>query len=185
MFLFRVFANQFSFKGTVAWGCFLSTSNGLPSPLDLYTFAWAPNTNPMCACLFLANTSLIIVTLGCYWSEAQYFCHPLALFQRSTLKKCLGRVNNYLLVLIKVLFFKFYSAVCAAHSSHHHVLQYFSQQRSRQPGEFFYFKTVLEFLALSMGARNRVGIGVSYRPACLHRLAESIPWNRFLASLKV
>jgi hypothetical protein len=31
----------------------------------------------------------------------------------------------------------------------------------------------------SMGARNRVGIGLSYRPARLHRLAESIPWNRF------
>jgi hypothetical protein len=27
----------------------------------------------------------------------------------------------------------------------------------------------------SMGARNRVGIGLSYRPARLHRLAELIP----------
>ncbi len=27
----------------------------------------------------------------------------------------------------------------------------------------------------SMGARNRVGIGISYRPAWLHRLAELIP----------
>ncbi len=26
-----------------------------------------------------------------------------------------------------------------------------------------------------MGARHRVGIGLSYRPAMLHRLAESIP----------
>ncbi len=26
-----------------------------------------------------------------------------------------------------------------------------------------------------MGARNRVGMGLSYRPARLHRLAESIP----------
>jgi hypothetical protein len=33
-----------------------------------------------------------------------------------------------------------------------------------------------------MEARNRVGIGLSYRPARLHRLAESIPW--FLKSLK-
>ncbi len=30
----------------------------------------------------------------------------------------------------------------------------------------------------SLGARNRVGIGLSYRPARLHRLAELIPWNR-------
>ncbi len=27
----------------------------------------------------------------------------------------------------------------------------------------------------SMGARNRVGIGLSYRPARLHKLVESIP----------
>jgi hypothetical protein len=37
----------------------------------------------------------------------------------------------------------------------------------------------------SMGARNRVGIGLLYRPARLHRLAETIPWNRFLGSFKV
>ncbi len=37
----------------------------------------------------------------------------------------------------------------------------------------------------SMGARNRVGIGLSYRPARLHSLAELVPWNRFLGSLKV
>jgi hypothetical protein len=35
-----------------------------------------------------------------------------------------------------------------------------------------------------MEARNRVGIGFSYRPAVLHSLAESIPWNRFPGSLK-
>jgi hypothetical protein len=29
----------------------------------------------------------------------------------------------------------------------------------------------------SMGAINRGGIGLSYRPARLHRLAEFIPWN--------
>jgi hypothetical protein len=28
-----------------------------------------------------------------------------------------------------------------------------------------------------MGARNRVGIGLSYRPARLYRLAELIPWK--------
>ncbi len=36
-----------------------------------------------------------------------------------------------------------------------------------------------------MRASNRVGIGLSYRPARLHRLAEVIPWNRFLGSIKV
>ncbi len=28
-----------------------------------------------------------------------------------------------------------------------------------------------------VGARNRVGMGLSYRPARLLRLAELIPWN--------
>jgi hypothetical protein len=37
----------------------------------------------------------------------------------------------------------------------------------------------------SMGTRNRVGIGLLYRLARLHRLAESIPRNRFLGSLNV
>ncbi len=37
----------------------------------------------------------------------------------------------------------------------------------------------------SMGARNRGGIGLSYRPARLHRLAEFVPWNRFLGSMNV
>jgi hypothetical protein len=36
-----------------------------------------------------------------------------------------------------------------------------------------------------IGARNRVEIGLSYRPARLQRLAESIPCSRFLGSLKV
>jgi hypothetical protein len=36
-----------------------------------------------------------------------------------------------------------------------------------------------------MGARNRVGIGLSYRSARLHKLAELIPLNRFLGSLQV
>jgi hypothetical protein len=33
-----------------------------------------------------------------------------------------------------------------------------------------------------MGARDRVGIRLSYGPSRLHRLAELIPWNRFLGS---
>ncbi len=35
--------------------------------------------------------------------------------------------------------------------------------------------TVLEFLNNLLGARNRVGIGLSYRPARLHSLAELVP----------
>jgi hypothetical protein len=37
----------------------------------------------------------------------------------------------------------------------------------------------------SMGARNRVGIGLSYRHARLHSLAELVSWYRFLGSFKV
>ncbi len=35
-----------------------------------------------------------------------------------------------------------------------------------------------------MGPRNRVGIGLSYRPTMLRWLVELIPWNRFLGSIK-
>ncbi len=37
----------------------------------------------------------------------------------------------------------------------------------------------------SMGARHRVGIGLLYRPARVHRLAEFIPWNRFRGPIHV
>jgi hypothetical protein len=37
----------------------------------------------------------------------------------------------------------------------------------------------------SMGVRNQGGIGLSYRDVRLHRLAEFIPWNRFLGSINV
>jgi hypothetical protein len=37
----------------------------------------------------------------------------------------------------------------------------------------------------SMGAGNQVELGFSYRPARLCSLAELVPWNRFLGSLKV
>ncbi len=37
----------------------------------------------------------------------------------------------------------------------------------------------------SMGARNRLGKGLSYRPARLCSRAELVPWNRFMGSLKV
>jgi hypothetical protein len=45
--------------------------------------------------------------------------------------------------------------------------------------------TKLVLFKESMGARNRVGIGLSYQPARLHSLAEFIPWNRFLGSINV
>jgi hypothetical protein len=37
----------------------------------------------------------------------------------------------------------------------------------------------------SIGDKNRVGIGLPYRPARLHRPAELIPWNRFLSSFEI
>ncbi len=41
------------------------------------------------------------------------------------------------------------------------------------------------FFLKSMGARKRAGIGLSYRPTRLHRLAEFIPWSQFLGSINV
>jgi hypothetical protein len=53
-------------------------------------------------------------------------------------------------------------------------------------GGFYFFATSAGILEHSMGARNREGMGLSYRPpARQHRLAESDPWIRFLGSLKV
>jgi hypothetical protein len=43
---------------------------------------------------------------------------------------------------------------------------------------------VLEFRTI-YGARNGVGIGLWYRPARLHSLAELVPGSRFLGFLKV
>ncbi len=39
-------------------------------------------------------------------------------------------------------------------------------------------------LEQSVGTRYRVGIGLPYLPARLHRLAESIPLNRFQGRFK-
>jgi hypothetical protein len=50
---------------------------------------------------------------------------------------------------------------------------------------FFIFLSCAGIFKQSMRARNLVGIGLSFRPARLHRLAELVPWNRFLGSLKV
>jgi hypothetical protein len=46
-------------------------------------------------------------------------------------------------------------------------------------------RSCAEIFEQSVGTRYLVGIGLPYRPARLHRLAESIPRNRFLGSLKV
>jgi hypothetical protein len=45
--------------------------------------------------------------------------------------------------------------------------------------------TTLYCVKQSIEARNRVGIGLSYRPARLHSLVELVPWNRFFGSLEV
>jgi hypothetical protein len=37
----------------------------------------------------------------------------------------------------------------------------------------------------SMGAKKQGGTGLSYRAVRLHKLAEFIPWNRFLGSINV
>jgi hypothetical protein len=51
--------------------------------------------------------------------------------------------------------------------------------------QIFYHQGRARFLKQSLEARNRVGIGLSYRPARLHGLAELIPWNQILSSLQV
>ncbi len=42
--------------------------------------------------------------------------------------------------------------------------------------------SVVKFMFPNWGDKIDSGTGLSYRPARLHRLVESIPWNRFLGS---
>ncbi len=57
----------------------------------------------------------------------------------------------------------------------------FKELKNRQ----IYFLARAGIFKQSRRARNQVGIGLSYRPARLHRLAELISWNRFLGSINV
>ncbi len=50
---------------------------------------------------------------------------------------------------------------------------------------WFWKKSSAWIFKQSMGARKRLGIGLSYRPTRLHSLVELVPWNRFMGSLKV
>ena len=49
------------------------------------------------------------------------------------------------------------------------------EARNREGIGLSYRSASAGILEQSMGARNLVGIGLSYQPARLHRLAESIP----------
>jgi hypothetical protein len=53
------------------------------------------------------------------------------------------------------------------------------------PGSVYQLNSRAGIFKKSMGARHRVGIGLLYRPARLHRLAEFIPWNRFRGPIHV
>jgi hypothetical protein len=58
--------------------------------------------------------------------------------------------------------------------------------RQARTGDTVLVKSRAGIFKQSMEARNRGGIGLSYRTARLHRLAESIPWNQFfLGFIKV
>jgi hypothetical protein len=62
-------------------------------------------------------------------------------------------------------------------------LELFSQQSESKQGNMQELRVVDQgyragIFKKSMRARHRGGIGFSYRPARLHRLAEFIPWNQ-------
>jgi len=63
--------------------------------------------------------------------------------------------------------------------------QVFPRHPQRSPPPFLTSFSCAGIFNQSMGARNRVGIGLSYRPARPQRLAESISWNRFQGSVQV
>ncbi len=60
-----------------------------------------------------------------------------------------------------------------------------SQREERSAGREYRIQASAGIFKQSMGARNRAGIGLVYRPARLHSLVELVPWNRFLGSIKV
>ena len=53
------------------------------------------------------------------------------------------------------------------------------------PQKFYKYVLRAGIFKKSMGARHRGGIGFSYRPARLHRLAEFIPWNQFWGPINI
>jgi hypothetical protein len=57
------------------------------------------------------------------------------------------------------------------------------QQTSKEFSDFLLSRAGI--FKQAMGARNRGGIGLSYRPARLNRLSEFTHWNRFPDPIKV
>jgi hypothetical protein len=74
-----------------------------------------------------------------------------------------------------------YSKACRHSFYRDRICRPFKEPRRR----FLAWRTCAGIFKQSMGARNRVGIGLSYRHARLHSLAELVPCNRFLGSFKV
>ncbi len=72
------------------------------------------------------------------------------------------------------------SAISSLHSSLYEIAASFSTPPHRSTSLIkpcWNFRTIY-------GGWDRLGIGLSYRPTRLQRLAESIPWNWFLGFLK-
>ncbi len=70
--------------------------------------------------------------------------------------------------------------IAEAYRTGRHCTSYFKEWASFRTN-----KQCCNFLTTYMGARNRVDIGLSYRPARLHRLAESISIPGLLKSLNI
>ncbi len=83
-----------------------------------------------------------------------------------------------------------YAPIWTVHEKHS--AGYSSQYRPRHGSgvQMFSFYSANQLISSAgifkqyMGARNQVGIGLSYQPARLHSLVELVPWNRFLGFLK-
>ncbi len=76
---------------------------------------------------------------------------------------------------------RYHSPVCRTGPPEPLFLRVYGEQKSIPPA----YEAYAGIFKQSIRARNRVGILLSYRPARLHRLAEFIPWNRFLGSMNV
>jgi hypothetical protein len=156
------------------------------------------------SCIFLTN--IIEFQLLNFYLNSSFFCsilsqgikHPWQFFLLHSLKHffCFRHVFLGLAVSYKKLFcgreniwnnwlFRMFRGMKIEANFRNFVLNHSAEENSQFCLLEGTGNSELEFFKKSMGARNRGGIALSYRPARLHRLAEFIPWNQFRGPINI
>ncbi len=98
-------------------------------------------------------------------------------YQKWLSKYGICQCGKWLLQMMKLLFL----GRSGSYTQHRHQPQ--GGKKSKVAGASVHLRAGI--FKKSMGARHRGGIGFSYRPARLHRLAEFIPWNQFRGPINI